>query len=165
MIVLTITSAVVLFTYIITFCIKYGIPSSISDSYYSLRWGPLFTLILWICGFLILPGCMEMAQTANTQIIPFLGVGGLLLVGAAPRVRDYERQTHLVGAITCGVCSQLWVILYGSLISMVLWLIPITIVIVKTMRNKKLNNITFWAEVVCFTTMYLSQLQYQYYGK
>jgi hypothetical protein len=160
-----IISLLILLTYTTLVCTKYGIPTSLSDSYYYIGWKPIFTLTMWVCGILVLPKCMDMAAT--TQIVPFLAISGIFLVGAAPRVREYERKIHIVGATTSGIFSQLWVILYGTPISLLSWIIPGEIVLwcIFNRGNKKLietidsKNIVFWCEVSCFTSLFISLLK------
>ena len=153
----TIISAVILLTYITWFCIKHGIPTSLSDTYYYLEYNIIFTLTIWICGFLVLPGCMDQAKDAPTQIIPFLGVAGLILVGTAPRVRDCERTIHLCGAIMSGVFSQLWTLMYGNPWLLLLWIFPGIIWIARRITKRDLCFV-FWSEMVCFITLYTSLL-------
>lgn len=159
-------SLLILTTYTVIVCIKYGIPESLSQSYYSISWKPLFTLIIMTVGFLLLPACMDKAEDSSTQIIPFLGISGLLLVAAAPRVRDYERTIHIVGASVSGIFSQLWVLLYGQPKTMLAWFALGILGIYSVLRYKDLttgqaldkNHFIFWTEVVCFFTLYTSLL-------
>lgn len=163
-------SLLILVTYTITVCTKYGIPESLSQSYYSISWKPLFTLVIVICGFLILPPCMDLAEDASTQIIPFLGISGLLLVAAAPRVRDYERTIHIIGASISGIFSQLWVVLYGTPQVLWSWFLIGGLMIYGIFSAKDGKNILtmgqaldkvhfiFWTEMICFFNIYASLL-------
>ena len=163
-------SLIIIVVYTISICVKYGIPVSISDSYYYLGWKPLFTFIMWLCGGLVLPRSMDMAaMKGTTEIIPFLAILGIFLVGAAPRVRDYERKIHMIGALACGIFSQLWVILYGNPWSLLSWIIPLTVIVSSSSGGymtlkiliKNLDSrfkIVFWMEISCFLSMYISLL-------
>lgn len=157
-----IISLVILTTYVIWTSVKYGVPDSISQSYYNLKWSPLFTLVIWTCGFLILPTIMDQtAAVSSTQVVPFLGVFGLLLVGAAPRVRDYERTIHIIGASIAGIFSQLWIILYGNPWTLLLWIGPMILLMsLMIRRDKDLDkvNFVFWVEITAFAQLYLSLL-------
>jgi hypothetical protein len=166
MIIPAVCSLVLLGTYTIWFCVKYSIPESLSQSYYYIPWKPLWTLVLMAAGFLVLPECMDRASNAPTQIIPFVGIFGLLLVAAAPRVRDYERTTHIIGASVAGIFSQLWVILYGKPWTLCVWFIILGLFLIGHIQNRELTfgevldkyKIVFWGEVACFFTLYINLL-------
>lgn len=160
-----IISLVILSAYTLWVCIKYGIPSSLSQSYYEIKWGPIFTLVLWTSALLVLPTCMDI--TPYTQIIPFAGIFGLMLVGAAPRVRDYEKTVHIIGASIAGIFSQLWVIFYRNPWWMMLWVIPMItfiIIFIKTINKGNLSmeldkvRFIFWCEIICFANLYINLL-------
>lgn len=150
-----IISLVILFTYVIWTSVTYGVPDSISQSYYNLKWNPLFTIVIWTTTALIVPALME--STEPTQIVPFLGIFGLLLVGAAPRVRDYDRTIHVIGACMAGIFSQLWVALYGDPWSLLMLLIPFGLMIWYRMDDEETMdsvNFVFWTEMTCYLSMY-----------
>lgn len=165
---LVLTSMFILCTYVVLMIKKHGIPETLSYTYYHLGFKyPLFTYVIWAVGGLILPACMDRAADSDTQLVPFLGIFGVLLVGAAPRVKDYERKTHIIGALMAGIGSQLWVALYGIRELGLMWFIPLIVLgieLIKT-RDRKLlienldkKGFIFWCELGCFLTIYLSLL-------
>ena len=166
MLTLVILSLCTLVGYLIGIFVKYGIPESISDSYYYLYYKVVFTIIMWIVGGFLLPPIMEYTSTiSETQIIPFIGIFGILLVGAAPRFKDTERTIHIVGAILAIVFSQLWVIFYGLKEILLVWIIPLIVLII---NGKKVGiswqqlfdkmKLLFWIEMICFLTIYYNLL-------
>lgn len=161
-------SFIILLTYILWTTTKYGIPESLSQTYYHIPKGFIFTLTIWICNFLIVPQAMDM--TGDLKIIPFLGILGSLLVGAAPRVRDEDRTVHNIGAIVSAVFSQIFVAVYGNPWSMLAWIPALFLLAVsikfdpRELRRPGLEakidtvRFVFWCEMVCYFTLYTSLL-------
>lgn len=165
MLTLVILSLCTLIGYLIGIFIKYGIPESISDSYYYLYYKVVFTLVMWIVGGFLLPPIMDYTSTVSeTQIIPFIGVFGILLVGAAPRFKDTERTIHFIGAILAMVFSQLWIILYGLKEILLIWIIPLVILTINGrigitwQKFFEKTKLLFWVELICFLTTYYNLL-------
>lgn len=160
---LTITSLVILMSYTVAVCIKFGIPTTLSESYYFIYKKYLFTLVLWLSGFLILPPIMEMTG-GDTQIIPFLSIIGIMIVGAAPRYKEQERTLHIIGATMAGFFSQLWIILYAYSWTLLTWFILIIWAIgiliesklVKWSEELDKRKWFFWAEMLAFINLYLN---------
>lgn len=155
MIIATVLSLTVLLVYLLTFCMKNGIPNTISETYYLLNWKPLFTLVIYTSSILILPVLMEL--TPETQIIPFLGISGMLLVGTAPRFKEYERSIHVLGATLAGTLSQLWIILYGCRYTLCIWIF-LGMLGIRYKDNLDQVKFFFWIELVCFMLIYTNIL-------
>lgn len=160
---LTITSLVILMSYTVAVCIKFGIPTTLSESYYFIYKKYLFTLVMWLSGFLILPPIMEMTG-GDTQIIPFLSIIGIMIVGAAPRYKEQERTLHIIGATMAGFFSQLWIILYAYPWTLLTWAILIIWAIGILIESKLVEwseeldkrKWFFWAEMLAFINLYLN---------
>lgn len=160
---LTITSLVILMSYTVAVCIKFGIPTTLSESYYFIYKKYLFTLVLWLSGFLLLPPIMEMTG-GDTQIIPFLSIIGIMIVGAAPKYKEQERTLHIIGATMAGFFSQLWIILYAYPWTLLTWAILITWAIGILIESKLVEwseeldkrKWFFWAEMLAFINLFLN---------
>ena len=160
---LTITSLVILMSYTVAVCIKFGIPTTLSESYYFIYKKYLFTLVMWLSGFLILPPIMEMTG-GDTQIIPFLSIVGIMIVGAAPKYKEQERTLHITGATMAGFFSQLWIILYAYPWTLLTWAILIIWAIGILIESKLVEwseeldkrKWFFWAEMLAFVNLYLN---------
>ena len=160
---LTITSLVILMSYTVAVCIKFGIPTTLSESYYFIYKKYLFTLVMWLSGFLLLPPIMEMTG-GDTQIIPFLSIIGIMIVGAAPKYKEQERTLHIVGATMAGFFSQLWIILYAYPWTLLTWAILIIWAIGILIESKLMEwseeldkrKWFFWAEMLAFINLYLN---------
>lgn len=160
---LTITSLVILMSYTVAVCIKFGIPTTLSESYYFIYKKYLFTLVMWLSGFLLLPPIMEMTG-GDTQIIPFLSIVGIMIVGAAPKYKEQERTLHIIGATMAGFFSQLWIILYAYPWTLLTWFILIIWAIGILIESKLVEwseeldkrKWFFWAEMLAFINLYLN---------
>lgn len=160
---LTITSLVILMSYTVAVCIKFGIPTTLSESYYFIYKKYLFTLVMWLSGFLLLPPIMEMTG-GDTQIIPFLSIVGIMIVGAAPKYKEQERTLHIIGATMAGFFSQLWIILYAYPWTLLTWAILIIWAIGILIESKLVEwseeldkrKWFFWAEMLAFINLYLN---------
>lgn len=105
----TVLSALVVTTYTVSFCIRYGIPTFISASYYKLKHPILFTLSMWATGGLAIPGIL-VGSDLHTKGFGFVAVAGLFLVGAAPRFKDkHQLPIHIVGTSLAIIGSTGWV--------------------------------------------------------
>ena len=160
---LTITSLVILMSYTVAVCIKFGIPTTLSESYYFIYKKYLFALVMWLSGFLLLPPIMEMTG-GDTQIIPFLSIVGIMIVGAAPKYKEQERTLHIIGATMAGFFSQLWIILYAYPWTLLTWFILIIWAIGILIESKLMEwseeldkrKWFFWTEMLAFINLYLN---------
>lgn len=156
--ILTILSLTILFSYTLWFCLKYGIPESLSQSYYSLNWKPLFQLVIFSSGFLLLP---ELMKGGVLYGIPFIGIVGLMLVGVFPNIyKKFERLVHICGATIGCISSIVWIILNGVPYILGLWSVPLILFLVKGTTPNFINSyrFVFWVEMICYTTIYLNLL-------
>ena len=164
-----IIAIIILMGYTIALCIKGGgVPSSLSASVFDLpksqRW--IWTVVLYaVCFCVLFPfgsgGVSFLDKVSeNTQIIAFIAIAALAFVGAAPLVADktdLAYKVHCVAAVVCAVCSQLVLTFnmpQGS--ALCLWLPFIIAFVIKTdaFDVSKWKTITFWAEMVCFSSTF-----------
>lgn len=149
--VISILQILIFISYVTFIVIKFGVLSSISESWYKLEeWkrnsGILFTLFCWGIGFL-----MPFHTLGDTGW--FVGSGaGLIFVGAATMFKStaaYTNVVHMVGAFFCitfgflglGFQYHQWYPLIVFLISV----IPLYFTIKK--------NRTWWIEMLAFTSI------------
>lgn len=111
---LIIISLVIFLTYLIVTYVWFGIPYSISDTYYKLErrrkgLGWLFTAMCWSVGGLLLPALLEITPVSY-QFTAFLACAGLLFVGAAPQFKlSLTGAVHYGSAAVCVIFSQIWI--------------------------------------------------------
>lgn len=126
------------------------IPESISQTVFVLprkvQW--LFTVVMWVVGFLLMPVLMEKVSE-QTQFIAFLMVSGICFVGASPLVLKEKNTIHYVFAAVAGIASQLLVALNQPLL-LLLWFLYIGYTLLAKDGSKNL----FWVEVSCMLTVF-----------
>lgn len=120
------------------------IPESISQTVSLLprkgQW--VFTIVMWMVGFMLMPVLMEKVSE-QTQFIAFLMIGGVCFVGAAPLVPKAKNTVHYVGAVDAGIASQLLVALNQPLL-LLLWFLYIGY----TLLAKDVSRNVFWVEIL-----------------
>lgn len=151
--VLTILSLIIFLAYVLAVCVAFGVPYSISDTYYKLervkpRLGTVFTLFCWAVAIFLLPEWLDVTPD-RVQFLCFLSAGGLCFVGAAAQFKQsLTKAVHYTSAAVCCVFSQVWVIGSGGwYMSILSFLIFLTI----AYRDKKWM---FWIEIAAFAATY-----------
>ena len=113
---------------------KFGVLSSISDSYYKIKEKGLFTIFIWSIAF-------PVAILGNSFIMMLAAIF-LAFVGAAPAFKeDMTEQVHVIGAIGGIILGYIGLIFqYHQLI------IPAIFGILAFAIRKKKNK-TWWTEI------------------
>lgn len=151
--------------YVIPMCAIYGIPVSISDSYYKLRRNlqVLFTLSMW--GFAI-PAIILGVETMHaSSFLAFLSGSGIAFVGASPAFRgtdalpgvSMEGIIHRTGALVGLIGSQLMILAMDGLPIVAASFILICVACLPKFRKKAI----FIIEIIAFLAVdifYLTQL-------
>lgn len=147
--------------YISSICIMYGIPNSISDSFYLLekgykdiKWNMsyTFTIFCYIICFSIMPVWLE--HTPKTlQFIPFISASALAFVGTAPYFKSINKKIHFVSAIICMIFALLWI----SIVTTKYWFIPTILLVPILLLYKRIKeNTVFYVEMWAFISLFVS---------
>lgn len=146
--------------YVAAMIVAFGIPASISDTYYLLErkrrgLGWLFTAFCWGVSLTLLPAWLDMTPEAY-QAVPFLAAAGLLFVGAAPQFKlSLSGPIHYAGAGFCCGFAGLWVILAGAW-----WTLPASYIVFLALASLD-HKWMFWVEIAAFVSLYYSYSMYQ----
>ena len=145
----------------------YGIPASVSETFYLLprgkRW--LFTAFCWGVSIVVVPWLD--ATPGQWQFLAFLSVAGLCFVGAAaPFKEDFVARVHYAGAGLCAVASQLWIFLAAGL-----WWVSLACLLAvggacfclwqrasRKAGRPQFANVVFWIEMWAFVSLFISLL-------
>jgi len=155
---LLIISTAAFAAYITTMIALFGIPESISETYYLLEHrcgknnGWIFTIFCWIVVFTLLPFWLEYSHE-NTQFLAFLSGAGLLFVGTAPQFKDVglSRTVHFAAAFVCAAASISWLCFTN------MWTYPlITLLIACFISILNRTKWLFWIELAAFAATYLA---------
>lgn len=157
--VLTIVQILIFIVYVTFILIKFGLLSSISESWYSLRdiggvWYSLFTWFCWGIGF-----TMFFQTNGVAPYLFFLSGVGFCSVGVATMFKlndSIQPYIHFTGALTGIICS-----LIGLGIERHGW-IPLIIFTLSSIILKYItvSNKIWWIEIMAFITIGLGLLYY-----
>lgn len=132
-------SLIILTSYVITVTARWGLPVSVSQTFFSIRHKWIFSAVMAISFGLILVPLMD-ALPISCQCFGFLIVGGGLLIAFAPNLDDKMEETvHMTGAVMMGIASQLVVTMLHP------WMLLLWIAWLPFVRGK---NRVFWAEMI-----------------
>jgi hypothetical protein len=139
--------------YIATVIRLFGVPDSISESFYLLEskrrgLGYIFTGWCFVTGIGVAALMFEIAAGQWWQFLGLFAGGGLCFAGAAPLFRSSERVIHICGAGVCALASIIWMCLAGfgyiPLFSLLLFVLPCL----------KSGKIAFAVEAALFASMF-----------
>ena len=151
MIALPIISFIILLSYIL----YAGVAESLSATYYKVSKPYLFQVALGLTGFLMMIYLLEMTAGKWYQFLSFFATSALIFVAFAP---DYKRmlegKVHTVNAYISAGSSVLLLVLMGF------WYVPILPFLVSILLIKKWGNKTYWLEMVCFASIYITTIIY-----
>lgn len=165
---LVVIALIVFLVYVVGMICMFGIPASISDTYYLLEkrrkgLGWLFTAMCWLAGGLLLPALLDMTPDSY-QFSAFLACGGLIFVGTAPQFKlQLTGTVHYSSAGVCVVFSQLWAVLTQWWVLLPVWLSYIVCTTIAIKRQKegvfwykfRKTKPMFWVEIAALTSTYL----------
>ena len=148
-------TALLSFVILTAYCIYAGIDESLSATYYKVKKPYLFQLALGLTGFLMMIYLLDMTAGKWYQFLSFFATSALIFVAFAP---DYKRmlegKVHTVNAYVSAGSSVLLLVLMGY------WYVPILPFLVSIFLIKKWGNKTYWLEMVCFASIYLTTIIY-----
>lgn len=153
--ILAVVSLVIFLAYLVGMYIYFGIPASLSDTYYKLEKrrkgaGWFFTAMCWGISFPLLPYLLDVTP-AGYQFTAFLACAGLMFVGAAPQFKlSLTGPVHYVSAALCCAAAVLWCILSRY------WFIPLGAFLIFGWVALRYGKPMFWIEMAAFTSMYLT---------
>lgn len=140
----------------------FGVPSSLSNTYYLYEekkkgLGFLFPAMMGSMGFTLLPAWLELGEvvstwSANLNPLAFFTCAAICFVGAAPafRANVLQGKVHTIAASIAAACAVLWClvvcwkIMYipiaaAGLIALIAWL-------TKTFKS----GLVYWLEMMAF---------------
>lgn len=121
---------------------KFGIPKSISDTFYMLdKKGWLFQVFMGAFAFTLIPYWIDKSSDMY-ECFPFLACSALAFVAFAPCFRmKLEGMVHHVSAVLACVCAVLWQVFDAS------WVIPVCFLSILGLVALFRGNKFFWIEV------------------
>ena len=140
------------FGYVGFIFIRYGVQSSVSESYYrlprNLQW--LFTVATWGYAF---PALIIGLQLTDNGLV-FLAGAGIAFVGASPAFKGIkmEHTVHMVGAIVGITAMQIFLCVVGF------WWITLAFAVVSGLLfiwKRTYSHYVWWVEIAAFISIAL----------
>lgn len=146
-----ILSMIILFGYLAFVVAKFGIPKSISETFYLLgKKGWMFQVTLFLVAFMVMPILID-RSSENTRFLAFLACAGLAFVGAAPLFKmELEGKVHYVSAAICCVGLVLWQVFNAC------WVVPIVCFLAIIYPMIKDKKYMWWLEIATIVSAYVS---------
>jgi hypothetical protein len=96
----------------------FGVPASISESFYLLEsrrkgLGYLFTGWCWALAILVMSMMVTLSESRWWQFLSLFAGGGLGFVGTAPLFKSHEKTVHYVSTGVCALSALAWMTLAG----------------------------------------------------
>lgn len=144
-------SLVILVCYLGMVLIRFGIPKSISETYYLLgKHGWLFQVTLFSVAFLVVPTLIE-RSSEGTRFLAFLACMGLAFVAAAPLFkRELDGKVHYISAAICCVGLVLWQVFN------VCWVVPLICFVAILPPMLFDGKRMWWLEIATIVSAYVS---------
>jgi hypothetical protein len=138
-----------LFTIYLLGCVlAYGIPQSISDTYYLLKLEKAESLFVWVMSLVSI--CFMLSCEHWTI---FIAASGLILVASFALFKEeIIKQVHILGAGVAAISTQIYAVYLGDW-ELVVFLACIEILILLAVKR----NVTFWLELACFVQFFFVQ--------
>ena len=169
MITLILISLLTIATYSAIVTIKYGFPYSISETYYRINHKKWFTFVMLFTAITLLPAALEYSSE-NSQLLIFLGVACMGIVGLSPNFIHGEKSeqiAHYIGSGMLLIFSQCWV---GCNLPWALtwWIVYVMWIIFNYNKSGPEQNFynklvstkpIFYAEIIVMITVYATVLK------
>lgn len=157
----TLLAALVFISYNAVVIFKFGVPVSLSDTFY--LWnkskkglGYIFTIMMLMMTACLMPGWLTLTETIsswshNLTFLPFIAAGSLAFVAAAPAFKDCELEfkIHMTAAYCAAAFAMIWcsVVCYHiTWIILPAWLIIIWAIAYATKTYKTCT--VYWWEII-----------------
>lgn len=143
----------------LTYTIRlFGVPWSISETYYLLELkkkgtGALFIAWTWMAAFPLLIAWLNVTEGMWYQFLPFLACGALVFVGTAAQFKqELTEMVHYISAGICVAAAVTWVILAGY------WYIPAIFLSISVALGLKYQKWVTWIEIAALAATYITLL-------
>lgn len=162
--ILTIISLLIFVVYLFFAIKRYGIPTSLSETYYLLGGEPfnrlkasIFTFMMWAISFTLLPAMLDITPE-DRQFLIFLALGAICFVGTAPNFKEtFEGKVHTTSAVFAAFFGLSWALaMPHGFICVGLSLLAVLVGALATATIK--DSRTFWLEMVAFASVYMTAI-------
>ena len=146
-------TALLSFIILLSYILYAGVAESLSATYYKVKKPYLFQLALGLAGFLMMIYLLDITAGKWYQFLSFFATSALIFVAFAP---DYkmmlEGKVHVGAAMVSAFSALALIVLMGY------WYVPILPAVAAIFIIKKYGNKTYWLEMVCFVSIFITAL-------
>lgn len=147
---------------------RFGIPHSLSMTYYLYERlsgrGYVFQIMMFSVVAFMMPAWLSMSEGSDFQFLSFLAPTAIAFVGAAPAFMGsrLENRVHSVSAIFAAGCSLAWVVLVTPYwYSILIWF---AVAALRCAMTKSLKTSTiYWLEYIAFGATFMSAIMYSFH--
>ena len=148
-------TALLSFIILTAYCIYAGTDKSLSATYYKVKKPYLFQIALGLTGFLMMLNLLEITAGKWYQFLSFFSTSALIFVAFAPDFKQMlEGKVHVAAAMVSAISALTLMVLMGY------WYVPILPALTAFFIIRKYGNKTYWLEMVCFVSIFLTALIY-----
>ena len=148
-------TALLSFIILLSYILYAGVAESLSATYYKVKKPYLFQLALGMAGFGMTISLLDLTAGKWYQFLSFFATSALIFVAFAP---DYkmmlEGKVHVGAAMTSAIAVLALIVLMGY------WYVPVLPALASFFIIRKYGNKTYWLEMVCFSSIYITTLLY-----
>ena len=146
-------TALLSFVILTAYCLYAGVAESLSATYYKVKKPYLFQLALGVAGFLMTIYLLDMTAGKWYQFLSFFSTSALIFVAFAPDYKQMlEGKVHVGAAMTSAIAVLALIVLMGS------WYVPVLPALAAFFIIKKYGNKTYWLEMVCFASIFITSI-------
>lgn len=160
-----ILSTVILFSFISSGVIKFGLQNSYSG--YSMKWGEavpmnnmnLWSIVTFVAAFLLCPVLLELTAGSALQFLSFLTPIYLIITALTPGWYADKRvfRVHAIAALLCMCGSLIWMIAIMHAIKVVA-VVAIFYMTIALLTGTWKTSYIFWIEMWLFVSVYVTVL-------
>lgn len=168
LLILILTSLVIFISYNIGALCVFGVPSSLSNTYYlyenkkrGLGW--LFPAMMWSMGFTLLPAWLELGEIISPwstylNVLAFFTCAAIAFVGAAPAFRScvLESKVHTTAAMAAAVCAVTWCLVVCWQIMYVPLLTAGGVAVIGWLTKSWKKASVYWLEMMAFGATFVT---------
>ena len=144
---------IISFVILLSYILYAGTAESLSATYYKVKKPYLFQVALGLTGFLMMIYLFDVTAGRWYQFLSFFATSALIFVAFAPDYKNMlEGKVHVGAAMTSAIAVLALIVLMGY------WYVPILPALTAFFIIKRYGNKTYWLEMVCFSSIYLTAL-------
>lgn len=172
---LTLMSMIVFVIYNAYILSKFGVPHSLSNTFYLLNGikkglGYLFTIMMFTLSICLMPGWIEITESISSwshHLTPlsFFAAALIGFVGASPAFKDsdLESKVHTISACAAAAFAILWCSIVCYNIAWIILPASAIVILIASLATRTLKScITYWLEMIAILATFITIIVEQF---